>query len=186
MNVAQLAAADGRHGPQKDRSVLAALLGSHLENLARLLDDLNNLLAFLDGQREGLFAIDILARLQGFDADLRVPVVGSADGDDINVLPFEQLAIIGQGFGLGVLDGALGVIGIHVGHGQQIGEFAGPVHDAGPLPPDANGTQTRPVVLGLVLGLIAVAQVTDKAGQHGPDGGSPGRGLQKLTTILTL
>ena len=59
--------------------------------------------------RAGLFHIDVFPRLAGPDGDQRVPVIGSCDGDGVNVFVFEKLAghrrrIYGLGEGRRFLD----------------------------------------------------------------------------------
>ena len=43
----------------------------------------------------GFFAIDILAGLHGVDGDLRVPVVRRADRHRLNIIPVEDLPVVG-------------------------------------------------------------------------------------------
>ena len=46
-------------------------------------------------KRQRLLAVHVLAGLHRLDGDLRVPVVGRADGDDVDVLAIEHLAVVG-------------------------------------------------------------------------------------------
>ena len=70
---------------------VAALLRSSLENALCLLRRGNQAFAFVDGQGERLFAVDILARLERGQVDERVPVIGRAIDDGVNIFAFEEL-----------------------------------------------------------------------------------------------
>ena len=70
-----------------------------LKDAASLFDDLLNQLAFVDGQRERLFAVDVFSGVHRFDRDLGVPVVGRGDHDRIDVFSIEDLAIVLVGVG---------------------------------------------------------------------------------------
>ena len=94
LDLAQLAAADRGHGAAEQRELVAPLLRADLHHLAGLLDRGHELLAFVDRQRQRLFAIDVLAGLERRQRDLGVPMVGRADRDRFDVLAIEQLAIV--------------------------------------------------------------------------------------------
>ena len=51
--------------------------------------------------RAGLLDVDVFAGLAGPDGHQRVPVIGSGDGDGVDLLVFEELANIDVGFWLG-------------------------------------------------------------------------------------
>ena len=55
---------------------------------------LHQALALVDRERERLLAVDVLAGPGGGDVDQRVPVVGRAVDDDVDVVALEQLAEI--------------------------------------------------------------------------------------------
>ncbi len=91
------------HGPQptgpnqSDRLnelLLAALLGSNLNDPPGLLADLADLTPFGDRQGHRLFAIDILASQHCFDRDLRMPVIGRGDMDNVDPLVIEDRSIV--------------------------------------------------------------------------------------------
>ncbi len=50
--------------------------------------------AFGDGERSGLLQVDVFAGAHGVDADERVPVIGRADDDGVDVFVGEQLVVI--------------------------------------------------------------------------------------------
>ena len=76
--------------------MLAPLLGADLEHAAGFFHGLRQNLAFVDRQRQRLFAVDVFAGPQGVEGDLHVPVVGRADGDDLHILAIEQFAIVAE------------------------------------------------------------------------------------------
>src|SRR5207302_6936056 len=55
---------------------------------------------FLDSPREWLFYIDILAGIQRVDGCAGMPVIRRGDEDGIDLLHFEQLAMIGKALGI--------------------------------------------------------------------------------------
>ena len=79
------------------------MLTSLLKNTARSLDRVRHLAAFLDGQRCGLLQVDVFAGQRRFHRHLCVPVVGRADGDRIDALVLEYLAVVTTGFDICVL-----------------------------------------------------------------------------------
>ena len=54
--------------------------------------------AFIDGESEWFFAVDIFSGAECFDGDFGVPVIGSNDGDDIDIFAIEQFAVIFEHF----------------------------------------------------------------------------------------
>ena len=62
----------------------ALVLPDH-EQLAALFGGFHHLLAVREGDGHGLFTEDVLAGLQGLDGELRVGVVGRADGDRVDL-----------------------------------------------------------------------------------------------------
>ena len=75
-------------------AAVASLLGTDLEDTVRLLKRLADQLAFVDGKRQGLFAIDVLARTHGGKVYGRVPMVRCAADDGVDVFSFEQFSVI--------------------------------------------------------------------------------------------
>ncbi len=57
----------------------------------------HDLAGFEDVMRARLFDVDILAGLAGPDRSERVPVVGGGQGDGVDGLVLEQLAVVGVG-----------------------------------------------------------------------------------------
>ena len=79
----------------------AALLRAGLENAFGLPMNFNKPLAFVDGQRERLFAVNILAGLHRSHGNQRVPVINRAADDGVNILSLQQPAKVGIAFGAG-------------------------------------------------------------------------------------
>ncbi len=130
-DLADPARADHGHGQQEHPVVVAPLLGADLDDPAGLLGDLAELLALVDGQRQRLLAVDVLARPHGVDADLGVPVVGRADDDGVDILAIEELAVVLVDVGLPLADatvglGLLGVALVDVADGQEVAVLGGP------------------------------------------------------------
>ena len=101
LDLAQASAAGRGHGAAEQLGLVAALLRADLHHLAGLLDGGDELLAFVDGQRQRLFAIDVLAGFERRQGDGRVPVVGRADRHGFDIVAIEQLAIVLEDLGLG-------------------------------------------------------------------------------------
>src|ERR1019366_5009492 len=76
---------------------------------ARRLYDQRPLLG-LEGK--GLLDIDVLAGVEGVDGDGDVPVVGNADEDDVQFFDLEQLAVVGEGAGVGCPLAGLGAVAL--------------------------------------------------------------------------
>jgi hypothetical protein len=71
-----------------------SLLAADLQNAPRGLHRVAERAPFSDGERCGLLQVNILACANGVNADERVPVIGGADDDRVNVFAGEQLVII--------------------------------------------------------------------------------------------
>ena len=115
-------------------------------------DDLHILvdrLGRLEGERHRLFGIRIPPRLACGDVDDRVPVVGRAVGDDVDVLTIQQAAIVLIDGGFAAKDrlGPLGVGQVHVADGHDVAENAGLLGHARAAPADADAPDARAVVL---------------------------------------
>jgi hypothetical protein len=181
LELAELPAADRCGGPAEQFPLVAALLRADLECLAALGDRLDEQLAFVDGQRERLLAVDMLASRQGGECDRRVPMVGCADRHRFDIRPIEQLAIVLDDVGLLEMLGlgSFGVATIDVANGHNIGAVAlGPVGVVGPLPAQADGSEDRPIVLCCRSPSGAAEPIRSAGGQRGT-----GTGLKKSTSI---
>ena len=117
----------------------AALLGAGLENDFVLANGADDMMPLVDGQGQRLFTIDILARVGGGDIDQRMPVIGRAIDDDVDVASLHDLShivIFVRSFAVGgeLLGGGGGVGVINVAHGENLGAFlAGVIGVAPPL-----------------------------------------------------
>ena len=84
------------------------MLCPDLEDAFCFIKDFADLFAFIDGEGEWFFAVDIFSCAECIDGDFGVPVIGSDDGDDVDIFSVEQFAVIfehfdgsfGSGFGL--------------------------------------------------------------------------------------
>ena len=74
-----------------------ALLASDLENPAGAVHRVAQGATLGDRQRRRLLQVDVLPRLHGVNGDQRVPVIGRADDDRVDVLVRQQLAIVAVG-----------------------------------------------------------------------------------------
>ena len=69
-------------------AIVGALLAAGLEDAVVFSGRLDHRLAFLDGQRQRFFAVDVTAGLHRGDRGQRVPVVDRADRDGVQVFPW--------------------------------------------------------------------------------------------------
>lgn len=83
----------------------AAPVGAHLGDAIVAAGGIAEDAAFADGGGEGLFDVNILASLEGGEGGDGVPVIGGADGDDVDVLAFDDTAEVFRGGGAGVAFG---------------------------------------------------------------------------------
>ena len=108
----------------------AALLRSDLNDSPGLFLNLANQFAFVDRQCQRLFAVDIFAGVHGFNQWFGVPVIGSRDVNDFDVVAFQHLSIIRMHGGFATTEfvvGLLSATGIGIRNGDQIQPlFGGP------------------------------------------------------------
>jgi hypothetical protein len=76
---------------------VASLLAAGLQDSLGAFHGCDKPAAFVDRQRQGLFAIDVFAGFQRGHVDQRMPMVGSSIDDDIDIFLSEQLAEIFEG-----------------------------------------------------------------------------------------
>jgi hypothetical protein len=72
----------------------AHALAAHLEDAPGLLLRLQHPDALVDRVHHRLLAVDVLARLEGVDRHLHVPVVGAGHDHRVHVLPGQDLAVV--------------------------------------------------------------------------------------------
>jgi hypothetical protein len=116
-----------------------------LDNASGLLDDFTNLDSFVNGQGKWFFAVDILSGVAGVDEHLSVPMVGGADGYDIDILSGEEFAVVFAGK-WGASERRFGLfadVPIDIAHGHDIAEVLGLVGDDGSLVSQADGPDSR-------------------------------------------
>ena len=120
---AQLAGPDGPIGAGV--AVVAHPLDADLHLETRLPDPPNHLLGFGNGVGHGLFAIDVLSRIQCVQGLPVVPVLRRGDDDVIHVLHLQQVPMVDllHGASTGLRDSILELPGpgpVHVRHGHDL------------------------------------------------------------------
>ena len=146
LNFPDSAFPDDSDGGKKFLAHFASLLGAYLENPSGFLGHLGDLLAFLNGQCEWLFAINVLACLHRMDCDSRVPMVRRTNGYEVNVLALQNLSVVLVTFGFALgkrLVDAIDPLRVQVAYGDQIRQPAGVVGDSGPRPPTPMAAKRR-------------------------------------------
>jgi hypothetical protein len=83
---------DERGGLLKERRTAA--LGADGDHAFGAADGLDHPVALLDGVAHRFFDVDVLAGFDGVDHHLGVPVVGGGDEDGVDVLAFQQAAVV--------------------------------------------------------------------------------------------
>jgi hypothetical protein len=98
--------------------VVTGPLWADLKNQLAVARAIPQFQSLLHGARHGLFHVHVLARVQGVEGHLRVPVIGSGDHQRVHVLALEDLAVIRVPFGRGKPRGAIQPPPEHVAHGD--------------------------------------------------------------------
>jgi hypothetical protein len=132
---------------------IAALLAADLEHAFRAADLLHQPFALLDGQRQWLLTVDVLAGAGGRHIHQGVPVVGRPVDDDVDVVALEQfaeVAVLVLGFELGL--GLFRLLVIDVRHRDDRAEILRPIAVAASLPAAPDQANARPVVGSQRLG----------------------------------
>ena len=112
-------------GREAELRHLAALLAPGLEHLLRLLHGLLEEQGFLDGQRQRLLAVHVLALAKGFERDQRVPVIGDRDDHRVHVLAGHHFAVVLVAFDVEAVllhlgHGSSEVAGVHIADGGEV------------------------------------------------------------------
>jgi hypothetical protein len=147
-----------------------------------LLDHLFDELAFVDGQRERLLAVDVFSGEHGLDGDLGVPVVGHGDHDRVDIFAVEDFAVVAVGIRLFALaflrlfDVVAEDSFIDVGQGGEIGKLKRLAGDLPALISQADSGKDRTVICCLVAERPVARPNQNARGARGGDA------LQKLTT----
>ena len=172
-------------------AAIGSLLSADLHHAAGFLDHLAEQLAFVDGQRHRFFGVEVLAGLAGVDGHGGVPVVGRAVYDHVDVVAFEQLAVIGVDVGLAVesLLGALGVGAIQVADRHHVAERGGHPGIAQAASAHADGSDRGAVVFGFRLagpGVLAgeIVRSDHRGGGRGAEELSTGGGWARHIRVL--
>ncbi len=131
LDLAETAAADEFRRLPEGPEHVGSLLAAGLEDPLVFPRDLDDALALGERQRQGLFAIDVLARLHRLDGRDHMPVLRRGDADGVDVLPPDQIAEVRVGGAdmerglalIGLLDAPLGVLStrpVHLADGQRL------------------------------------------------------------------
>jgi len=169
---------DGASLDRLDRTAVVRAgvhLRAHLRGELRAGGRLRDEAGFVDGVRERLLAVHVLAGVQGHQRGGRVRVVGRGDENGLDILVIEDAPQVGTELRLReAVAGLGGAFFIHVAEGDDLlaRELA---QVPCPLAGDADDGDTEPVAGGSALRMGAVA------GDPEPDPGDD-RALQEVTT----
>ena len=154
-DLADASFSDDRNGLEELMPHFAPLLGADLENASGFLDRLADLLPLVDGQGERLFTINVLTSSHRMDGHPSVPMVGGADGDEIDVLALKQFSIVlvslGFAFGAKAFDNALVALFIKIANGHNVGKTPGGVGITGAATAHTDGPETNAFVGGTLF-----------------------------------
>ncbi len=148
-HLAELANASLAHQfASRAQVMIAALPRAHLHDAAGFLDHLAKQLAFVDRERQRLFAVHVLAGAAGVDQHPRMPVIGRANHHHVNVGPLEQPTVVFKQLGLAaeLLAGFFGDLAIDVGNGHHVSLGLRFVGDHRTLVTHANGANAETIV----------------------------------------
>ena len=136
------------------KAAVAALPTADLNDTASFADDLSDSLAFVDGEREWLFAVNVTARAAGVDEHRRVPMVGRANRDHIDVVAVQHVAIVVIEIGLAaeILTCLFGNPTVDVTDGDDVAMFDRLVGDHRPLIFHADRADAETIVFRLQPG----------------------------------
>ena len=105
-------------------------------------------LVLFERERERLLAEDMLARLQGLDRDLHVPMIGRDNAHDVDVVAVQHLAIVAVDVGLaladfGIVPGLFRMAPVDVAHRHDVAEAVVVVRIAHAHAADADTADNR-------------------------------------------
>ena len=78
----------------QSKILVASLLATGLEDLLRFFRSLNNVLSFVDGEREWFLAIDVFSGAHGSNGNQGVPMINGTADDDVDILLGDEVAEI--------------------------------------------------------------------------------------------
>ena len=167
-------------------AAVAALLGPDEHHLVFVLAaGIADQLVLFESQRQRLLTENMLASLQGFDRDLHVPVIGSHNADDIDVVTFQNFSIVAIGVSHALAEfrvvlSPIGMPTVDIAHGQDVTEIGVLMCIACPHASDAD-TSNAWTGIGRLVGERRLAP--GKEGQRTSGSSQQGRLLEKITTI---
>ena len=100
----------------------AAALRANLELLAASLDGGEDVVAFLDGVRQRLFAVDVLAGFERGDRHVAMQMLGRHDNDRVDRFVLEHLVVVVVGVGRRLLLGGDVVLGLGEARGEGVAD----------------------------------------------------------------
>ena len=158
---AQLAVAHVLAGDSIDG--LRPLLAADLEHALVFPGRLGHAPSFRNRQAEGLFGVDVLARLAGMNRDQCPPMIGRGGDDRIHVPTIQQAAIVLVGLATQLSAKLLCTRQIHVGNADETALLHAQrgVQHAGALSADADASDAD-----AVIGAQAVGRGQDMTGNH--------------------
>jgi hypothetical protein len=152
------------HFNGQPKPLVTSLPRSDLHDPVRLFDDVADNLPFVHSQRQRFFAIHILSGPAGVHEHLCVPMIGSTDRDDIDILPRQELTVILINGGRTAEAGArlLSDMLIHVTDSDDVAVFTRLHRDDGALVAHADAADAER--LGATRRLSRVGMRFSKAG----------------------
>jgi hypothetical protein len=166
-------------------AAVTALLRSSLEDDFVVANRFNHVLALVDRQSERLFTVNVLFGFGGSYVYERMPMVGRAVDDDIDIFAIEDFSEIRFGHGrravFGVARGnVLGVPFLHIANGDDVSEAGGSLEISRALAAAANQRDAWTIVCGGRFGIALIGGASQFA-FHEPErqtgGGCRGRAV---------
>ena len=168
--------------------VFAPLLSADLKDAIRFVKHLANLLAFSNGQRQRLLAVNVFPSLHRFDGDFRMPMVGRDNGHHVDVFAVEYLAVVFKDGNLVLAFGLLlcrpGVFRIDVADSNRVGILLCLADNLPPAAARADATQHGPLIR--TLEVIRPRIRHRKPERNAAGGCRRGRRFQKVAPILEV
>lgn len=97
------------------------LLHAHLADAVVDAGGLDDFGAFFDGEREGLFYVDVFTGAQCINSAAGMPVVWRRDQDCVDILLFEKFAVVDVALGIGISgDGLVEFVAPDFGNGSDV------------------------------------------------------------------
>ena len=168
---------------------VAALLAADLNDALVVAHGFDEAFAFINGERERFLGVNILAGLDRQQVHERVPVVGRAGDDGVNVIALHELAkvlvllrhlaVLGELLGRG-----LGMAVVHVADGEHVAEVGGASAVAAALSAATDQCDAGTVIGTERLGLGGMGFFEfEEPSRHAGGGGDGSGGLEETAAI---